>query len=113
MIFNQCSSFEIASHSFPILSSFNDPNFQSNSGRQAAPQPAYNQHYTAPQQSYQPAPAPKPVQHNYQPQPQQQQQPYFPPQQQYTTEQPHRFQPPGKLSLNRTPDGFSYQFNKA
>lgn len=29
-----------------------------------------------------------------------------------TTPNPHRFQPPGKLSLSRTPDGFSYTFNK-
>nr|AWK28302.1 cuticular protein [Nilaparvata lugens] len=25
---------------------------------------------------------------------------------------PHRFYPPGKLSLNRSPDGFSYTFSK-
>lgn len=32
---------------------------------------------------------------------------------QYTSsEPPHRFFPPGKLSLNRSPDGFSYTFNK-
>lgn len=31
---------------------------------------------------------------------------------QFTTPAPHRFQPPGKLSLSRTPDGFSYTFNK-
>lgn len=31
---------------------------------------------------------------------------------QYTTQQPHRFQPPGKLQLSRTADGFSYTFNK-
>ncbi|XP_046673690.1 circumsporozoite protein [Homalodisca vitripennis] len=30
-----------------------------------------------------------------------------------TTPAPHRFYPPGKLSLNRSPDGFSYTFNKA
>lgn len=29
-----------------------------------------------------------------------------------TTPNPHRFQPPGKLSLSRTHDGFSYSFNK-
>lgn len=91
---------------------YNDPSFQPNKQYVApAPAPAYNNQYQSapayqPAPAYQQAPAPKAG-------PSFQQQPYFPPQQQYTTEQPHRFQPPGKLSLNRTPDGFSYQFNKA
>nr|XP_018897355.1 PREDICTED: uncharacterized protein LOC109030714 [Bemisia tabaci] len=29
-----------------------------------------------------------------------------------TTPAPHRFYPPGRLNLNRSPDGFSYTFNK-
>uniref|UniRef100_A0A8D8XBR5 Pupal cuticle protein Edg-78E n=1 Tax=Cacopsylla melanoneura TaxID=428564 RepID=A0A8D8XBR5_9HEMI len=30
-----------------------------------------------------------------------------------STEAPHRFFPPGKLDLNRSPDGFSYSFSKS
>ncbi|XP_075147789.1 cuticular protein 100A [Haematobia irritans] len=96
---------------------YNDPNFdQQSSYRQPAPQPAYNPPapaYNPPPPQYQaPAPAynpPPPQQYNppqpqYNPQPQQ----YYQP----TTPNPHRFAPPGKLSLNRTPDGFTYSFNK-
>lgn len=78
--------------------------------------PSFSQGNGAPVQHYQPAPAPAPIQHQ-QPQAnynqhfnqQQQQHQHVP---QYTTESSHRFQPPGKLSLNRTPDGFTYSFNK-
>jgi len=87
---------------------YNDPSFSQNT----------NNHFAAaPVQSRVSAPNhfnPQPVQ-------QQQQQHQFVPQQQQqfnhipqftTTPNPHRFQPPGKLALNRTPDGFSYSFNK-
>ena len=88
---------------------YNDPGFTGNqqSNYQPAPQPAYNPPqpaYNPPRPAFNPTPQPQ-----YQ---QQYQQPYQPPQNHYTTEPPHRFQPPGKLSLNRTPDGFSYSFNK-
>ncbi|XP_063243027.1 endocuticle structural glycoprotein SgAbd-2 [Bacillus rossius redtenbacheri] len=83
---------------------------------QYQPQPQYNppqQQYNPPQQQYNPPPQQyNPPQQQYNP-PQQQ---YNPPPQQYynpTTEAPHRFYPPGKLNLNRTPDGFSYSFNKS
>ncbi|XP_069705498.1 endocuticle structural glycoprotein SgAbd-2 [Periplaneta americana] len=92
----------------------------------AAPQPQYQpqpQYNPPPQQQYQPQP-----QYNPPPQPQYQPQQQYnpPPQQQYyqppqnsisqynpTTPPPHRFYPPGKLNLNRTPDGFTYTFNKS
>lgn len=96
---------------------YNDPNFIQNQQpyRQPAPAPAYNPPapaYNPPAPAYNPpAPAynPPPPQYNapqpqYNPQPQQ----YYQP----TTPNPHRFAPPGKLSLNRTPDGFTYSFNK-
>lgn len=82
---------------------YNDPSFSPNTNNHFAP---------APIQNHVPAPV------HYNPQPTQQQ---FVPQQQQnfnhipqytTTPNPHRFQPPGKLALNRTPDGFSYSFNK-
>ncbi|KAG8229197.1 hypothetical protein J437_LFUL001069 [Ladona fulva] len=81
---------------------------------QYQPQPQYNpapQQYSAPahQQHYNPAP-----QHYHQPAPQYHQ--HAAPQQRYyeepTTQPPHRFYPPGKLSLSRTPGGYSYTFNK-
>lgn len=98
---------------------YNDPGFEGNrvsGGYHHAPAPA----------PVQPAPAyhqrPVPQQPAYVPQQQPayvpQQQQYVPQQQQFndyypsSTQQPHRFQPPGKLSLSRTPDGFSYTFNK-
>ncbi|XP_036324749.1 pupal cuticle protein Edg-78E [Rhagoletis pomonella] len=88
---------------------YNDPSFDQSQGSYQPPQPQY-QPQAAP--AYQPpAPAynpPAPQYNNYQPQAQPQQQPYYQP----TTPNPHRFAPPGKLSLNRTPDGFSYSFNK-
>ncbi|PSN34789.1 hypothetical protein C0J52_06216 [Blattella germanica] len=92
-----------------------------------APQPGYQ-----PQPQYNP-PAPQQNYNNYNPQPQYQSQ-YQPqynppaPQQNYnnyqpqqnaiprynpTTTPPTRFFPPGKLNLNRTPDGYSYTFNKS
>uniref|UniRef100_A0A182W5D2 Cuticular protein RR family n=1 Tax=Anopheles minimus TaxID=112268 RepID=A0A182W5D2_9DIPT len=84
---------------------WNDPNFSQNQYSAPAPAPA-----PAPVHNYHAAPAPvAPVpqynQHNYAPQPQQA--PAW-----TTTPAPHRFQPPGKLQLNRTPDGYSYTFNK-
>lgn len=61
------------------------------------------QRYNPPPQQYNPPPQ------QYNPPPQQ----YNPPAQQWTTTPaPHRFYPPGKLSLNRSPDGFSYTFSK-
>lgn len=88
---------------------YNDPSFSPNT----------NNHFAAAPVHAAPAPvhaAPAPV--HYNPQPAQQQ--FIPQQQQNfnqipqytTTPNPHRFQPPGKLALNRTPDGFSYSFNK-
>ncbi|XKL62098.1 hypothetical protein PGB90_001931 [Kerria lacca] len=38
--------------------------------------------------------------------------PSIPAYNQFTTEPSHRFLQPGKLSLNRSPEGFSYTFNK-
>ncbi|EDW84498.1 uncharacterized protein Dwil_GK14160 [Drosophila willistoni] len=86
---------------------YNDPSFsqQQQSYHQPAPQPQYRP-APAPQPAYQPAPQPayhQPAAPQYQPQ-----QAYYP----TTTPNPHRFSPPGKLSLNRTPDGFTYSFNK-
>ncbi|XP_065088493.1 cuticle protein 2 [Ochlerotatus camptorhynchus] len=87
---------------------WNDPSFSQQNSRPApapvvtpAPAPVHNYHHQ---------PAQAPVAHNYNhvpaaPQPQ-------PQHQDWTTPAPHRFQPPGKLQLNRTPDGFSYTFNK-
>lgn len=91
---------------------WNDPSFsQQNSPRKSsapapapAPAPVHNYHH-------QPAPAPvAPAQqyNNYNHAPAAPQQQH----QDWTTQAPHRFQPPGKLELNRTPDGFSYSFNK-
>ncbi|KAG7213068.1 hypothetical protein KM043_002398 [Ampulex compressa] len=53
--------------------------------------------------------------YSYQPQPQPQPAPRPPPPQYnaITTPSPRRFYPPGKLSFNRTPDGFSYTFSKS
>lgn len=105
---------------------WNNPGFRGD-GRSSAPAqsaPINYNYNTAPQQQYQPQ-----QQQQYQPQqaavrqqnynvpaPVQQvrQQNYNVPQQSYeTTPSPNRFFPPGKLNLNRTPDGFSFQFNKA
>ena len=95
---------------------WNNPGFQGD-GRSPAPaqrQSAPAQNYNYQQQA--PAPAPIPAvrqqnynvpQSNYNAAPQPQYREYE------TTQSPHRFLPPGKLSLNRTPDGFSYTFNKA
>uniref|UniRef100_A0A1A9UXE4 Pupal cuticle protein Edg-78E n=1 Tax=Glossina austeni TaxID=7395 RepID=A0A1A9UXE4_GLOAU len=93
---------------------YNDPGFgqgqsysQPQYRPQPAPQPAYNPApaYNPPAPAYNPpAPAYNPPAPQYQQQPQ-----YYP----TTTPNPHRFSPPGKLSLNRTPDGFTYSFNKA
>lgn len=68
---------------------------------QAGPGPAYQPQPQAYRPPPQPAYNPAPVQPHFNQIPQQ-----------YTTESPHRFQPPGKLSLSRTPDGFSYTFAK-
>lgn len=78
-----------------------------------------------PQQQWNSNPAPQ-QQWNSNPAPQQQQwaaptaAPVYnqPPTQRWsapleTTPAPHRFFPPGKLNLNRSPDGFSFSFNKA
>jgi hypothetical protein len=101
---------------------WNNPGYQGD-GRQgpihrpAAPQQNYNYQHSAPapvqatrQQNYNVPQVNYNQQHQ---QPQQQQQQYNQPQQYETTPSPHRFLPPGKLSLNRSPDGFSFTFNKA
>uniref|UniRef100_A0AAG5DJV8 Uncharacterized protein n=1 Tax=Anopheles atroparvus TaxID=41427 RepID=A0AAG5DJV8_ANOAO len=85
---------------------WNDPSFSQNQYSAPAPAPA-----PAPAHNYHQAPAPvAPVpqynHHNYAPAPAQQAPAWT------TTPAPHRFQPPGKLQLNRTPDGYSYTFNK-
>lgn len=113
------------------LPQYNSPDYQEPQyRRQSQPEPRYQsqpqQQYQPPPQQYQPQPRPQqqyqPPPQQYQSQPQQQYQPpqqqYQPPQQQYqpsytTTPAPHRFYPPGKLSLNRSPDGFSYSFQKS
>jgi len=87
---------------------YNDPSFSPNTNNHFAAAPLQNR-------------ASAPIHFNPAPIQQQQQQQQFIPQQQQqfnhvpqytTTPNPHRFQPPGKLNLNRTPDGFSYSFNK-
>lgn len=96
----------------------------------SAPQPQYNpppQQYSAPQPQYNPPPQQNSApQQQYNPPAQQ----YNPPAQQWSaptaapaqqrwsvpvdpTPAPHRFQPPGKLNLNRSPDGFSFSFKKS
>ncbi|XP_058127510.1 cuticle protein 16.8 [Anopheles ziemanni] len=85
---------------------WNDPNFSQQQTQYQAPAPA-----PAPVHNYHHAPAPvAPVpqynQHNYAPAPAPQAPAWT------STPAPHRFQPPGKLQLNRTPDGYSYTFNK-
>ncbi|XP_017871282.1 PREDICTED: cuticle protein 3 [Drosophila arizonae] len=78
------------------------PSYRSNDYDDGSYDPRYNDPaFGQQQQSYQ-QPAPQPQ--YQQPQPQ----PYYT----TTTPNPHRFSPPGKLSLNRTPDGFTYSFNK-
>ncbi|KAK7868516.1 hypothetical protein R5R35_004800 [Gryllus longicercus] len=92
----------------------------------AAPHPVPPQPQYQPQPQYNPPPQPNYNNYNSQPQytpPPQQYNNYNPPQQNYnsipqqqynpTTPPPHRFYPPGKLNLNRTPDGFSFSFNKS
>jgi hypothetical protein len=99
------------------LPQYNPPEYRDQYQSQYRPQPQYQpqpqprpQPQYQPQQQYQPQYQP---QQQYQPQPQPQ--PQYRPQPQYqpTTPAPHRFYPPGKLSLNRSPDGFSYSFQKA
>ncbi|XP_076172463.1 cuticular protein 19 [Ptiloglossa arizonensis] len=90
---------------------------------QPPPQPLPQPH-PQPQLAFQPEP-----QYQYKPQPPPEVQPYSPynnPRPQYqpsprplpqynaiTTPPPRRFYPPGKLSFNRTPDGYSYTFSKS
>ncbi|XP_056642145.1 DNA translocase FtsK-like [Diorhabda sublineata] len=80
------------------------------------PQPQYQpqSQYQQPQPQYQPQSQYQQPQPQYQPQ-YQQPQPQYRPQPQYepTTPSPHRFYPPGKLSLNRSPDGFQFSFKKS
>lgn len=103
---------------------WNNPGYRGD-GRQQAPAPVHRP-APAPQQSYnyqnqQPQYQSQP-QYNPQPAPAQRQQNYNVPAQNYnnpasnyvdTTPSPNRFFPPGKLSLNRTPDGYSFSFNKS
>lgn len=102
---------------------WNNPGYRGDGRQQSAPAPVRQQNYNVPapqapqpqahynnnnnyhqQQQHAPAPAPAPRQQNYN----------VPAQNNYyeTTQSPNRFFPPGKLSLNRTPDGFSFSFNK-
>lgn len=93
---------------------YNDPSFSQNQQSYQPPAPQQQFHHQQPsppqpppQQQHQfhhHQPAAPQFNHNFQHQPA--------PQHEFTTQNPHRFQPPGKLSLNRTPDGFSYSFNK-
>jgi len=100
---------------------WNNPGYQGDgrSGPVSRPAPAPQQNYNYQQAapvspSYQQQNYQQPQQQYKQPQQQQQQQQqYQQPKHYETTPNPHRFQPPGKLSLNRTPDGFSYSFNKS
>lgn len=94
---------------------WNNPGFRGDGRSQAPVQaaPVRQQNYNVPAANYnyqnqQPAHNPAPVA------PVVRQQNYNVPAQNYleTTPSPHRFFPPGKLNLNRTPDGFSFQFNK-
>lgn len=76
----------------------------------AQPQPQYNPSLTAQSQPlYKPAERPpySPIQFNYQSPPVS-----HPGYNQFSTEAPHRLSHPGKLSLNRSPDGYSYTYNK-
>ncbi|KAL3277246.1 hypothetical protein HHI36_012597 [Cryptolaemus montrouzieri] len=103
------------------LPQYNSPDYQQNRAPQyqAQPRPQYQpqpQPQYQPQAQYQPQPQYQPeYQPQPQPQPQYRPQPqYNPPPPQYsTTPAPHRFFPPGKLSLNRSPDGFSYTFRQS
>ncbi|XP_037954644.1 proline-rich extensin-like protein EPR1 [Teleopsis dalmanni] len=91
---------------------YNDPGFGQN--QQPAYQPAPQPQYRPPAPTYNPPPQPayNPPQQQYNHYQPQQQQPQQQQHYQHTTPNPHRFSPPGKLSLNRTPDGFTYSFNK-
>lgn len=96
---------------------WNNPGFQGD-GRSAplqrASAPSHNYNYQNQAPVHAPAPIPAIRQQNYNVPQQNYNQVHQQQQQQYeTTPNPHRFLPPGKLSLNRTPDGFSYTFNKA
>lgn len=73
-------------------------------------QPQYNPSFIAQSQPlYRPPERPpyNPIQFNYQSPPVS-----HPGYNQFSTEPPHRLSHPGKLSLNRSPDGYSYTFNK-
>ncbi|BES91846.1 Insect cuticle protein [Nesidiocoris tenuis] len=88
----------------PVKQSFNPAPVRERNYNVAPVEPAYN---PAPvrERNYNPAPVQQPI---FNPAPVQQQPVY-----RTTTPQPRRFFPPGKLSLNRSPDGYSYTFNKA
>lgn len=94
-----------------------DGSWDDGSWREPTPAPQWNpppqqRNWNAPPpQQFNPTPAPQwnpPPQQYNRPQPS-----YNPPPQTWTTTPaPHRFYPPGKLSLNRSPEGFSYSFSK-
>lgn len=89
---------------------WNDPSFQGDNSPRAAPAPV---HVQQPQYVQQPAPVQQQQPHYVpQPQPQFHAAPVQPVHYTTTTPNPHRFQPPGQLALSRTPDGFSFSFNK-
>lgn len=91
------------------------PQFQPRNNNYQAPRGSNDydngsyEHYNSENFSQRPSYVQQPSNYqNYQHQPQQ----YQPQQYQPHTPSPRQFQPPGKLSLNRTPDGFSFSFKK-
>ncbi|XP_018320122.1 extensin [Agrilus planipennis] len=101
------------------LPQYNPPDYRPPQDEYNPPPQQYNpppQQYNSRPQQYNPRPQeynPPPPQYNprpqqFEPAPQPQYNP--PPQYEPTTPAPHRFYPPGKLSLNRSPDGYSYNF---
>ncbi|XP_076628601.1 cuticular protein 19 [Colletes latitarsis] len=93
----------------------NPPVYEPQPQPQPQPQPSYQ---PEPQYQYRPQPPPPEAQpfpsYNNNPRPQYQPPPRPLPQYNaITTPPPRRFYPPGKLSFNRTPDGYSYTFSKS
>lgn len=108
---------------------YEQENYVASQPQYQAPQPQYQQQ-PQPQYQQQPQPQYQPQQASYQAnniypgtqqaqysglQSEQYSAPIQPQRQQYyeqTTQQPTRFFPPGKFSLNRAPDGYTYSFHK-
>lgn len=92
----------------PQYQSQSQPQYQQQSQQQSQPQSQFqaNSIYPGVQQAqYSGLPS---EQYSYQPENRQQSQQYYEP----TTPAPTRFFPPGKFSLNRAPDGYTYSFQK-